>query len=386
MLFTVSRGPVSTVETANEASTLPRVFGRFKSTYLNGDLYRLVGEFAETLSADDPSQLRQTIFDAKRAELGYPDLPSARQIAKRLRRPWREVVAIATNPTRNFERTDDRSQSEVRTEGLDRRHIHFALNYVAQLLGQESVSPDQYELQRQELLDQDAHRWQYGGVLVEVLPSRSQIEIAAKNLLDLKPGEDWWGAASQLAGLKPHVQRQKSGMGVCEALHWYAVCSGGYLASGPSELTKFARWGGLAMAAAARKPWDEHLDEFRVWCLESGYTFPLLKRKRGQKLDLIVPPGGIPGAKQRHDPAAHTEGRAVAFVARYIREGMTGSRPTVKEYKAWAVKHGGPSPSNFGDWGGWSGVRNKAIAEARGGNDPVLMAAKELGIEVAEAA
>src|SRR5437773_1550672 len=114
-----------------ERSTEAKTFGRFRSRYFNADLERIVKEAALKFCPDNPQKLSQSRFDSGRAELGYPDAPTARQICARLKRSWPVLVALVLDETRDLDKSREAIDREPEAPWLDARHIFFALNRVA---------------------------------------------------------------------------------------------------------------------------------------------------------------------------------------------------------------------------------------------------------------
>lgn len=160
--------------------------GRASSRHSDGELYGLVRRVAVWVNRRRPTKITQAEFDAARSGAGLPDLPSARAICMRLgeagrSRPWAEVLEIACSERTRPEISHGHRQGGGEAPHLDQRHLHFALNLVAQHLGVSSLTPGDYERGRGELIERESRRRSgrhshQPDLLEELLPNAAQIE------------------------------------------------------------------------------------------------------------------------------------------------------------------------------------------------------------------
>lgn len=220
--------------------------GRFASPLSNGDLLRLVAKAVVLLAPDgDPAKLTQALFDRSRAELGFPDAPSAKQIAARFKQPWRDLcfrVATAKQVDRLWEPT--RADANDGERRLDERHAFFAIRLAAARLGRSPRDEAELKLTFEQLVAADRNRWRHGGLLQHVLPTTNQALRIAGGMNGLLA----------LGGLPPHERPKRAqGLSVVEAISAY-IDATGYLPH-RRQLEDFARVNGFALQR--RKPGKE---------------------------------------------------------------------------------------------------------------------------------
>lgn len=313
---------------ASEKNSQARTFGRFRSKYLNGQLSRIVGEVALEVRPDDPFKLTQVQFDSNVASAGYPDCPTARQIATRLKRPWAEVVEVAVDPKRSEKRTHQAKTREEPMKHITDRHLFFSLQRVARARGEDSFTEAEYAETREKLIADDRRRWRYGGVLDETLLTSSQIVNYA---------DHDWNAALVLGGLKPHEAEIVAGMPIVEAIHLY-VLSTGLMAPNIDEVNRMARELKIALRGLRReyeatgKRWADLVAEYQAWCVAEGLEVPAKKPTRNQK-PAFNPPAGAVAAATPARRKAWTEDECIEALVEFVSAWPGSSDPTQKQYK-----------------------------------------------------
>jgi hypothetical protein len=290
---------------------------------------------------------RSRSFDNNVGAAGYPDCPTARQIATRLKRPWAEVVEVAVDPERNEKRTQQAKTREEATKHITDRHVFFSLRRVARARGEDSFTDAEYEQTREQLLADDRRRWRYGGVLDETLLTSSQIV----NYTDHD-----WGAALVLADLKPHETETVTGMPLVEAIHLYAL-STGLMVPNIDEVRRMARQLKIALRdlnreyEATGKRWADLVAEYKAWCAAQGLTVPAKKPARNQKPAFNLPQGALVNVTPAKRKAWTEDGCIEALVA-FVNKWPGSSDPTQRQYRL-AVKGNRdlPSPSSLQRFG-----------------------------------
>jgi hypothetical protein len=304
-----------------------RTFGRFRSKYLNGQLSRIVGEVALKVRPNDPHRLTQAQFDNNVGTAGYPDCPTARQIATRLKRPWAEVVEVAVDPKRSEKRTQQAKTREGPMKHITDRHVFFSLQRVARARGEDSFTEAEYAETREQLVAEDRRRWRYGGVLDETLLTSSQIV----NYTDHD-----WNAALVLGGLKAHEPEVVTGMPIIDALDLYVV-STGLMAPSIDELYRMARELKIALRGLSReyeatgKRWADLVAEYEAWCVAQGLEVPA-RPPRNQNPVFNPPKSALTGATAARRKA-WTEVECIDALISFIDTWPGSADPTQRQYK-----------------------------------------------------
>lgn len=319
------------MKSSETKTTDARTFGRFRSKYLNGQLSKIVGEVALKVRPNDPHKLTQSQFDNNVGGAGYPDCPTARQIATRLKRPWAEVVEVAVDPKRSEKRTQQAKTREEPMKHVTDRQVFFSLRRVARARGEDSFTEGEYTETREQLLAEDRRRWRYGGVLDETLLTGSQIV----NYTDKD-----WNAALKLAGLKPHEAAVVPGMPIVEAIHLY-VLSTGLMAPNIGELRRMARQLKIALRDLSReyeatgKRWADLVADYEAWCASQGISVPTKKPSRNQKPAFNPPAGALTGVTPARRKA-WTEDDCIDALIDFVNDWPGSSDPTQKQYQQMA--------------------------------------------------
>ena len=351
-----------------------RIAGKFRSQYTEQRLYEVVRKAALYCKPDYPKELRQTEFDRCRAEIGHADSPTARQIAKRLDRSWPDIVSDAVDENTNQTQKDAVTKKNEEAPWLTTDHVFYALRRAARHLGQETVTADQYDVARVELIAADRKKHKFGGYVEENMPTASQIERVAR---EAKPGilDTDWEKACVIAMLpKPGDEEagqtgkgSRRGLEMHIAIHHYAVASDGLLPSSRAGLEKFARDAGIAMA---RQPKDKTFQDLiheanahrKSLGLEPASEIAPAGNKGVEfdfsKLDLDGAPAAIVALSKEEKVAKFAE-----FLD-YCDE--VKAQPRQKLYKGLAPKKGWPAASKLDDemkWADWIKAADEWRAE-----------------------
>jgi hypothetical protein len=349
--------------TKNPSDGQGKTFGRFESAYLNSKLYKIVREAALKLSPANPLELSQSMFDNGRAEIGYPDAPSARQISTRLKRSWPELVALVLDETRSVERSHDANVRQAEAKWITERHLFFALNRVARLLGLKTLSPEEYDAGRSELIDEDRRRHRYGGVIEENLPSKGQIEKAAARLVD--GDEQGWDKALAIARLEPRAKKSIKGTPLYLAIHYYIEAVECRYLPTKEEIRRFGAEAGIGIEALERS--DRTIGEHRAECAAYreglGLPMPTAFPPKGVTPLFKFPPEGYPDATPRRKIGGWNDEEILEALCAYVEIAEAkGRRPTQKHYLSLQGDHPTwPAPSKF-EWTPW---RKRAEEEVR---------------------
>ena len=167
-------------------------------------LLQCVREIAAIASPAEPEAVTQRAFDAARERsTAHAALPAARQIMEKLGLTWAEVLAVAHAPAEEQAKLlalKDKAPSS--TDWLSEKHLAAVLQIAAGRLGADTVSTNEYRVEREKVLAADRARWMHGRQLL--LPTAEQITRAAGS----------WDEALRIAGLreqrKPGATRKKT--------------------------------------------------------------------------------------------------------------------------------------------------------------------------------
>jgi hypothetical protein len=389
----------------------------YRSDYTNDQLYKLVRRAAFKLSSV-PEKLSTRQFDAGREALGEPNAPSARWIAKRLGKPWPELVKLVCNSDRDLTMSDAAARRAPAEKWLDLRHLYFALRYVAEARGERSFPKTSYDTTRAELLQADQRR--SGGTLRIILPTSGQIiqivrrieraekqaaeaakEDAAEQgkggksgkgkkaskkrelLPELDDGEaavedleeseagGLWNKALVLADLEPYVQQQDRGVPWAVAIHLYIEATG-KLPKGVDELKRLAKEGGFSLAQPKDGNWSVKKLIPEAAAHRATLGLPMADEFVGwgerPVFDLAKLPADLPPSIRKRGHWL-VEGNVIEALVAYLDtcEARNIRQPTVANYKELRKGRRGewPSPSAFIRHGGFPALIEKATAQRK---------------------
>jgi hypothetical protein len=120
-------------------------------------LLREVGEVAARASPAEPQVVSQRAFDRARDNSAeHANLPAARQIARELKLPWPQVLAVAHAPENERGKVlASRTRQQMPKGWLTPARIRYALQLVAGRLGVDTLSGLAYDAERGVLLRED---------------------------------------------------------------------------------------------------------------------------------------------------------------------------------------------------------------------------------------
>jgi hypothetical protein len=325
-------------------------------------LLREVRDAAAIAAPNDPRAASQRTFDAAVRRLGGTSsvdrgrLPAARQIARELGLPWRDVLGLAHEPdARQAHLLGLHSREWTPRDWLTTERARFALRLAAGRRGAATLTMGDYEAERGALLAGDRRDWLHGRGLR--LPSADAIRLAAGS----------WDAALALAGLgvgarpaRTITQTIASRLDVMDRFH-------DHYGEQPTQraLLAFARGNGIPMSDEGKRLWSETVKLWRQRRLERGLPEPRAAQRKGGR-GAKAPNYSADVGAARHGERPHRgkwcDGEAcAAWVARYVASLPAGERSTQDGYRRWASQHpGAPSPSSLAQHGGWEAVRRAA--------------------------
>ena len=315
-------------------------------------LLRGVREVASIADAENPVQVSQRRWDTARAHSKrFAGLPLAKDIARRLRLPWGDVLRLSHADPETHAHRLGRAQTRSKQDWLTDEHIAYVLRMIAARLDAWTLTPGQYRAERSRMLAVDQTRWLHGRRMR--LPTDDQLRLAANG----------WDRALALACLasRPGLGDQEQGR---RALSTVEVLERCYEAHGtePSalELRRFARANGI--------PWNP--DKDRTW-LQSVAVWKDQRRAHGLPVPDGPPPrharpdysqpisAALPGEQRRNDWSKIND--CLPFVVAYLAQLRAGERSSKLGYADWAsTQPDAPSYSAFDQHGGWSRVRELA--------------------------
>ncbi len=300
-------------------------------------LLRGVREVAALADPNDPEAVTQRAFDAKRKRrAAHAALPPARRITERLGLGWEEVLAIAHKPEEEQNKLlAMRDKAPSSADWLSEKHVAAMLQLVAGRLGTNTVSTNEYRVEREKVLAEDRTRWLHGRNLL--LPTAEQIAHAA----------DSWEEALRFAGLreqrKPGATRKKTNAPPLVDLmeRFYEANK---VKPTPRRLEEFARisnipYPGKKAGNVFKKAKEQWIERRRVDGLPDPNSPP---RSRGRHTTSRPLPSIKKGARlpkeRRTDRWDHDS--CLTAVARYIAQLPPGkrARSSSRGYRAWAAE------------------------------------------------
>jgi hypothetical protein len=380
--------------------------GRFGSDYHPLELYGVVRDVALTAAPSDPTSVSESVWDGARADAGHEDAPTARAICMRLADgagrafPWRELLELVFDESRDIERTHAQRAGATADESLGETHVYYALRRIALTeLGQTSLRPDEYQRERERLIaEARRHRGRSPSpeLIIELLPTVGQVVRIAEN----------WDKALEIAELEPRQtptkgSRIEPAVPIADVLDRFADEANGWFCRRP-QLLDYARERGIVMAArAAGSSWADYISEAAAvreargalvrglppagifpTCrpLESGDTAAEDTAAEDTAAEDAAPETGdseptskMANAEANERPATRADKprdywtleRCVAAVRRYYDDPTTNGTHSQARYRSWAAgRPDAPSPSTFGQYGGWKKVSK--LARQRG--------------------
>ncbi len=319
-----------------------------------------VREVCAVANPAEPTQVSQRAFDA--AGAATSGLPAARNIAKALRLPWREVVALAHEPEGEQNHRLSQKQTAPYQDWLTEEYVASVLKLAAHRLGTNTLTPDRYRSVAASLTAADNARWLHGRQLL--VPSDDQIVAACGGA-----AAGGWDRALALAGLQPRPGLGNQGMNrkappITDVMERFHDAHG--VQPSARTLKAFAKANGIPYAREEHKKWSEWLEEWKRSRRDRGLPEPRVVEHvggRGVKApNYAVDVGAArPG---EHRLSKRTEEACVAAVARYLAQLPAGKRSSKRGYDDWAKQQNprAPASSNFDTRGGWETIRRKAIA------------------------
>lgn len=314
--------------------------GRFESTDPRspGDLYEIVRVVATAAAADpdsfkDPRAVTTRAFnrikDAVAVEYGYGHIPQAHEICRQLADasgkpfPWRALLEAVFSDV-DLARLQVQRQSVTPidvSEYLREEHVYYALNRAAQLLGQRSLLPDEYEAARAELIRRDRRRFRHGGHLEHLLPTVSQILSLC----------DDWDAALVLSDLEPRPREVfiRPTVPLVDALVRFYKQTGGWCSS--DTIYRYARDLNFPLQSRGKMQWHDYIASAAVALRAEGIE-PVEYNRR----ELI---------RVYEIPATAGEGELPRYGKYAWRDNKSGCLRALKEFKAECRRRKMPTTS-----------------------------------------
>jgi hypothetical protein len=315
-------------------------------------LIRGVREVAGQADPENPAQVSQRRFDAARKQTArYGSLPLAKDIAHRLRLPWREVLLLAHTPTEQQAHRLGRAQSRPEQDWLTPEQIAYVLRVIAARLKTGTLTPAQYRDERARMLALSETRWLHGRRLR--LPTDDQIRLAAGD----------WDHALVLARLAPRLGLGDQGHGkyapsTADVLERAYEAHGTELTS--KEIWTFVKANGIPYGRERGRLWAECVAEWKQQRTGRGLDVPAGPPPLDQRPDYTQPVGAaLPGEQRRRDWSDLSE--CLPFIIAYLEQLPAGARSTRLGYADWArTQTEAPAYSCFDQHGGWERLRTLA--------------------------
>jgi hypothetical protein len=326
-------------------------------------LLKSVREIAALANPAEPEAVTQRAFDVERKRsTTHAALPPAKRITERLKLSWTEMLAVAYAPEREQNHLlamKDRAPSSA--DWLSEKHVAAVLHLAAGRLGADTVSTNEYRVERGKVLAVDRARWMHGRTIL--LPTAEQIMLAAGS----------WEEALRFAGLreqrKPGATRKKTNAPSLVDLMERFYEAHGVQPTRPA-LQEWASASNIPYPSpqgrpnAFRKATEEWIERRRA----AGEPDPKLPphgrgRRTTVRPDYSTKKGApLPGERRRD---LWDRDSCVAAVARYIAQLPPGkhSRSTSRGYRAWAAEqeHAPPMTTIQERCKSWEAARREAL-------------------------
>jgi hypothetical protein len=320
-------------------------------------LLRGVREVATLANPDHPEAATQRAFDAAREHSPeHAALPPARRITERLRLPWREVLAVAHEPEEKQAKllgVKTKASSDI--DWITEEHVVAVLQIVAYRLGVDTLSLNEYRVERERMLSADRARWLHGRRLL--LPTDGQIMAAMGS----------WDDALRLAGLRAPRERGPTSK-TTNSPTFVDLMERFYDAHGVQPtaraLKEFARANGIPHPnSRGGNVFSTALREWKERRHAAGLSAPRVVRHnggRGSKApDYSADMGAaLPGERRRD---GWDRDACVAAIGRYLAQLRPGERSTSRGYRDWAsAQEHAPAMTTIQLHGGWEALRRQA--------------------------
>lgn len=321
--------------------------GRIASRYDLRTLLDVVAAVALFVSAEEPLRVRQSEYDAARSAAGYPDAPTGKQTAQRFGLPWRDLLELALDKSRDLDKALGYRLAAVPDETLDEFGVRVALRTVALRLGVRTLAPNDYAGERDEMLATTSLR-------------HRPVELALPTALQIRRAAGGWSAALEIAGLEPRQRMAPTiGLPVVDALE-LALESNGCLPT-RNELHSFAAANGFSIAKG-RRPYAEYITGLHASRADWGKWTPNRPPPPTQRPDWRAPvelPKNITLVQMKR--RRWTREECIDVIARLLDE-MGDQRLTLAAYQRRVVgRRDLPGVGSIQRNGGFS----QLLAEAR---------------------
>jgi hypothetical protein len=310
-----------------------------------------VREIALIVDAEQPIEIPQRAFDAAREDSArFSDLPPARSIARQLRMPWSDALALAHEPPSTHAHRLGRALTRPEQNWLTEEHIVYVLRLVARSLDVDSVSPGEYRREREAMLAVDSSRYLHGRRLR--LPTDDQIRIAV---------DGDWNRALALAGLSARAPHSGVGASTLDLLERCYAAHGAQPSA--EELRRFARANRIPYQPDRKRTWNECVEAWKRLRRARGLSVPAGLPPRDQRPNYSRNVGAARAGERRRRDWSHIED-CVEIVMIYLSE-LGSVRSSKRSYQDWAAgRDDASAPSIFDQHGGWGHVRALAMARA----------------------
>jgi hypothetical protein len=283
--------------------------------------------------------------------------------------PWREALRVAHEDPTPQSRQLGANEAEENRDWLTTEHVAYVLRVVALRLDADSLTEEQYEAERENLLAEAEARHLHEHRLR--LPKAAQIRISIRTELYGTrnvgtPQVGTWNRALELAGLKP--PRPPQGEDVpTQPLLPLDLLDRYYDAHGaeptPGRLWRFAGENELPYAVIRGKEvWSRVIQKWRKEREARGLPAPKPPKPvtEGENSLTMLRVGGVKDRGRRG--SWNDQDKCLKIIIKYLEQLPPGSRATFNGYKTWAKQQSFRTPylSALDKHGGWSKMRDLA--------------------------
>jgi hypothetical protein len=325
-------------------------------------LLRGVREVAALANPAQPDTATQRAFDAAREHSPeHATLPPARRITERLGLPWREVLLVAHEPEeRQAQLLGVKTKAAADNDWITEEHVAAVLQLVAARLGVDTVSLNEYRVERERMLSADRARWLHGRRLL--LPTDNQIMAVVGS----------WDDALRLAGLRAPRERGPTRKKT-NSPTFVDLMERFYDAHGVQPtaraLKEFARANGIPHPnSRGGNVFSTAIREWQEQRRAAGLRTPRVVRRNGGRghraPDYSADVGAaVPGERRRDEWGRDS---CVAAIGRYLAQLKPGERSTSRGYRDWAsAQEHAPAMTTIQLHGGWEALRREAQGQTK---------------------
>ena len=303
---------------------------RFEARISDEQAAEAINAISSQANPENPLQVTQRRFDAERAPAGFPDLPSARALCKRMQLDWQQLLSAAHAAPRSRSRLVSFGRRNTGRKSITVADCVSAIKRVAVRSNSDSLTRAQYESRRKTMLAGAKRAHRQNRTRVDSLPTLNQIDSA------LRTKELSWEDALERAGI---INRSKlTGQQLLtEGCRQFGEETG-HKPQSSAQLYRWAQRRKLKLAKASTSNFVKAVKAVDAQRRRSG-QLPLQKPAGDQEIDWTAADALPPGPRR---PLQHwTDQTIVEGLRKAMSMLPAGQSLTQRRLKALAAEHDG---------------------------------------------